>query len=488
MMSNDQTIFAPASAAGKAGVTVFRISGKEAQRVITDLCMPHVLPAPRFAALRDIKHPKSGEVIDRALVLFFPAPHSFTGEDVVEFHTHGGRAITNAVIDALSALTHFRLAEAGEFTRRAFENGKMDLTEAEAIADLIHAETETQRKQALRQLDGALGRIYEDWRARLARSLAYMEAAIDFSDEELPPDMLEKQSTVLCALREEIAAHLNDNHRGERLREGFAIAILGAPNAGKSSLLNALARREVAIVSPTAGTTRDVVEVHLDIGGYPVMLADTAGLRETSDAIESEGVRRAQARAQQVDLKLLVFDGTLWPHKDAATSMLIDSEALIVVNKADLIPTARSPKLTKSLVSAATGAAAAYAAEGHKFCSEHPKESKFMTLGMSATNAAEGALALSALTGEGIDALLERLGQEIKQRFDSQGVPPLTRARHRAALQEAVDHLDRALQAPMADLRAEDVRLAMRALGRITGRVDVEDLLDIIFRDFCIGK
>ena len=444
MMSNDQTIFAPASAAGKAGVTVFRISGKEAQRVITDLCMPHVLPAPRFAALRDIKHPKSGEVIDRALVLFFPAPHSFTGEDVVEFHTHGGRAITNAVIDALSALTHFRLAEAGEFTRRAFENGKMDLTEAEAIADLIHAETETQRKQALRQLDGALGRIYEDWRARLARSLAYMEAAIDFSDEELPPDMLEKQSTVLCALREEIAAHLNDNHRGERLREGFSIAILGAPNAGKSSLLNALARREAAIVSPTAGTTRDVIDVHLDIGGYAVTLADTAGLRDSSDAIENEGIRRAHSRAAQADLKLLVFDGTTEP--DAETLALIDAEALVVVNKKDKGSIA--PETISSI----------------------------------------GSCSLSALTGEGIDDLLQKLAQEIERRFMDKGTPPLTRARHRSALEECLAHIDRALQAPMADLRAEDVRLAMRSLGRITGRVDVEDLLDIIFRDFCIGK
>ena len=332
-MSDDQTIFAPASAAGKSGVAVFRVSGKDARRAITDLCKPSDVPAPRFAALRDIKHPHSGEVIDRALVLFFPAPHSFTGEDVVEFHTHGGRAVTNAVIDALTVLPAFRLAEAGEFTRRAFENGKMDLTEAEAIADLIHAETEAQRKQALRQLDGALGRIYEDWRARLSRSLAYMEAAIDFADEELPPDMLEKQSVVLRDLRTEIAAHLNDNHRGERLREGFSIAILGAPNAGKSSLLNALAQREAAIVSPTAGTTRDVIEVHLDIGGYAVTLADTAGLRESSDAIESEGIRRAHAHAQQADLKVLVFDGTTQP--DAETLALVDENAVVVINKID---------------------------------------------------------------------------------------------------------------------------------------------------------
>ena len=446
-MSDDQTIFAPASAAGKAGVSVFRISGKEAQRVIVDLCNPCELPAPRLASLRDIKHPKSGEVIDRALVLFFPAPHSFTGEDVVEFHTHGGRAITNAVIDVLGSLPRFRLAEAGEFTRRAFENGKMDLTEAEAIADLIHAETEAQRKQALRQLDGALGRIYEDWRARLSRSLAYMEAAIDFADEELPPDMLEKQSAVLQALRGEIAAHLNDNHRGERLREGFSIAILGAPNAGKSSLLNALARREAAIVSPTAGTTRDIIEVHLDIGGYAVTLADTAGLRESDNAIENEGIRRAHTRAEQADLKVLVFDGTTRP--DAETMALIDEDAVVVINKIDGIQNSEYKLLDNPLI---------------------PR------------------IFLSALSGEGIDALLQKLAQEIEHRFVTQGTPPLTRARHRAALEECVEHIDRALQAPMPDLRAEDVRLAMRSLGRITGRVDVEDLLDIIFRDFCIGK
>jgi len=338
------------------------------------------------------------------------------------------------------------MAEAGEFTRRAFENGKMDLTEAEAIADLIHAETEAQRKQALRQLDGALGKLYEDWRKRLSRSLAYMEAAIDFSDEELPADMIEKQSAELYLLRASIAAHLNDNRRGERLREGFSIAILGPPNAGKSSLLNALAQRDAAIVSPTAGTTRDVIEVHLDIGGYPVMLADTAGLREGADTIESEGIRRARARAEQADLKILVFDGAVWPHKDNVTQSLVNDDALIVVNKADLFD--------------------------------------------SATIQDDEALFISVQDNIGIDALLQKLAHEIAQRFATSAgeTPPLTRARHRAALEECLTHLDRALSAPMADLRAEDVRMAMRALGRITGRVDVEDLLDIIFRDFCIGK
>lgn len=444
-MSDSKTIFAPASPAGQAGVAVFRISGPDATQAITRLCNPVSIPAPRTAALRLLKHPETGEPIDRALALFFPAPHSFTGEDVVEFHTHSGRAVTQAVIEALRLLPEFRMAEAGEFTRRAFENGKMDLTEAEAIADLVHAETEAQRKQALRQLDGALGKIYEDWRMRLSRSLAYMEAAIDFSDEELPADMIEKQSAELRLLRDAIKAHLNDNRRGERLREGLSIAILGPPNAGKSSLLNRLARREVAIVSPTAGTTRDIIEVHLDIGGYPVTLADTAGLRESADSIENEGIRRAHARAAQADLKILIFDGAVWPQRDQTTQSLINDDALVVVNKADLFANATIQ---------------------------------------------EGVVFISVKNNTGIDTFLKKLEEEISRRFAAAAAetPPLTRARHRAALEECVAHLDRALTAPMADLRAEDVRMAVRALGRITGRVDVEDLLDIIFRDFCIGK
>jgi tRNA modification GTPase len=271
-----------------------------------------------------------------------------------------------------------------------------------------------------------------------------MEAAIDFSDEELPADIIEKQSADLRNLRNEITRHLNDNHRGERLREGFSIAILGPPNAGKSSLLNALARRDAAIVSPIAGTTRDVIEVHLDIGGYPVTLADTAGLRESSDVIESEGVRRAHAHAAQADLKVIVFDGTTWPSADAAMLALIDKDSVAVINKADI-----------SVITLLDN---------------------------------KDFISLSALTGAGIDTLLQKLTKEIERLFSDNGTPPLTRARHREALEECVENLDRALQAPMADLRAEDVRLAMRSLGRITGRVDVEDLLDIIFRDFCIGK
>ncbi len=436
------TIFALASAPGRAGVAVLRISGPVARAAIEKLCRPATLPPPRAAHLCEIRHP-DGALLDKALILWFPAPNSFTGEDVAEFHLHGGRAIVSAVMDCLRALPGFRLAEPGEFTRRAFENGKLDLTEAEALADLVNAETEAQRRQAMRQLTGELGRLFDDWRARLTKTLAHSEATIDFADEDLPADLEEKQTAEIRALIAEVEGHLDDRHRGERLREGFHIAIMGPPNAGKSSLLNALARREAAIVSSIAGTTRDVIEAYLDLGGYPVIVADTAGLRDSGDQIESEGVRRALKKAENADLKLLVFDGESWPRRDEATQKLADENTLVTVNKADLLQGAMG--------------------DGD-------------------------ALFISAKTGAGIPELLDRIIAAIDLRFASSGPPPLTRIRHRAALEECRGHLRRSLTAAAAELRAEDLRLAARALGRITGRVDVEDLLDVIFRDFCIGK
>jgi tRNA modification GTPase len=452
------TIFAPATAQGRAGVAVLRISGPDARAAFKLLEQGSAPLNPREATLRKIFNPETNALIDHAIVLWFTTPNSFTGEDVLELHLHGGRAVMNAAVEALHTLPGFRLAEAGEFTRRAFENGKLDLTEAEAIADLVDAETDAQRRQALRQMEGALGTLYHGWHARLAPVLAYLEAAIDFADEDLPADVAEQQMKTIRALVEEIGAYLNDGHRGEQLREGFSVAILGPPNAGKSSILNALARREAAIVSATAGTTRDVIEVHLDLGGYPVMLADTAGLRESADAIESEGVRRALHRAEQADLKLLVFDGAQWPKLDVVTSALADETAIIIVNKSDIIGGQDS---------------------GVRIQEALPRilipESR-------------PPLFLSAKTGAGMPQLLDKLTAEITKRFSDTGAPPLTRARHREALEECRDHLQRAQTAREAELRAEDVRLAMRALGRITGRVDVEGLLDIIFRDFCIGK
>jgi tRNA modification GTPase len=346
----------------------------------------------------------------------------------------------------LASLPGLRIAEPGEFSRRGFENGKFDLTAAEAIADLVDADTAAQRRQALRQMEGELGRLYDGWRHRLTRSLAHLEADIDFPDEDLPEGIAVMVRPELEALAGEIASHLNDNRRGERLRDGIHIAILGAPNAGKSSLLNVLARREAAIVSERAGTTRDVVEVHLDLGGFPVVLADTAGLREAADEIESEGIRRALDRAANADLKLAVFDAAALPELDAQTLAVVDGQTLVVLNKMDC---------ASELVHEIGGKAA---------------------------------MPVSARTGQGLPELLRSLTSAVQTRFEAPGVPALTRARHRGALEECAASLHRAMSADLPELAAEDVRLASRALGRITGRVDVEDLLDVIFRDFCIGK
>jgi tRNA modification GTPase len=389
-----------------------------------------------------LRDPDSGEALDDAIVLWFPAPHSVTGEDVAELQVHGSRAVLAATMAALARLG-LRLAEPGEFTRRAFRNGKLDLTQAEAVADLTAAETEAQRRQALRQLDGALGVLYRDWSERLLRVLAHLEAAIDFPDEDLPPEIEAEVARETARLAEELEAHLADNRRGERLRDGISIAIIGPPNAGKSCLLNALIEREAAITSPVPGTTRDVIEVALDLGGYPVVLSDTAGLRDSTDPVEQEGVRRARARADAAELRLYVFDASK-PDEAAGAAEWPEDGTILVANKIDLpgAPVAALPRK---------------------------------------------AMAVSALTGDGIPALVAALAARVAA--DYQGAAPaLTRARHREAVETAAAALRRALAAPLPELRAEDLRLAWRSLGRITGRVDVEDLLDVIFADFCLGK
>jgi tRNA modification GTPase len=429
------TIFALSSAAGRAGIAVLRVSGPQAGAALEALSA-EALPPPRMASLRTF-HNEDGE-IDRGLALWFPGPASFTGEDCAEFHVHGGRAIVEAMLAALAAQPGLRPAAPGEFTRRAVENGKLDLTSAEALADLIDAETQSQRRQALRQYEGALYALYEDWRARLIRASAWAEASIDFSDEELPEGVLAETNTILNKITKEIQNHLNDSSSGELVREGLHLTVIGLPNAGKSSLINALANRDVAIVSETPGTTRDVIEVRLNLGGYLVTVADTAGLRASPDAIEQEGVRRALARAEAADLVLLLLDGTV-PDADLAALPRAD---LIVWNKADL-PWPR------------------------------PREG----------------LRLSLKTGEGLPTLLETLAAKVRARLERHSdSPPLTRARHRHALEEALAALRRAVQASESELMAEDIRMALRALGRITGRVDIEDVLDVVFRDFCIGK
>ncbi|HZP98699.1 MAG TPA: tRNA uridine-5-carboxymethylaminomethyl(34) synthesis GTPase MnmE [Reyranella sp.] len=457
---DDRTIYALGtpmpSRMGPGALSVIRLSGPRAADALIFLterqafarghsARDPALPEPRRMAVRSLLDPVTGEVIDRGLAVWFAAPNSETGETMAELHLHGGRAVVSAALAAIAKLDFCRLAEPGEFTRRAFENNKLDLTEAEAIADLVAAETEQQRRLALQQMDGALHRLYEDWRTLGLRALAHLEAAIDFPDEDLPAGIADEVKSGITRLAEEIAGHLEDK-RGERLRDGLHIAIIGPPNAGKSSLLNLLARREAAIVSETAGTTRDVIEVHLDLAGWPVVLADTAGLRSSGDAIEQEGVRRAKARAAEADLRLLVLDASAdWRRAmaeiTAATERWDAAHDMVVVNKSDLAPV-----------------------EGI------------------------GVVALSALSGAGLPELLSRIERSAGALMQEGTAPPLTRARHRAALGEAHASLRRALVAREVALAAEDLRLALRALGHITGTVRVDELLDVIFRDFCIGK
>lgn len=440
-----ETIFALASGAGRAGVAVIRVSGKDSWASMEAIARVHN-PQPRTARYVALQH--ENITLDQSVILPFKAPASYTGEDVVEYHIHGGRAVIDSVLDALAVQDGHRMAEPGEFTRRAFENGKLDLTEAEAVADLIDAETQLQKSQALSQLGGALSSLYEGWTQALKNTLAHLEADIEFPDEDLPEGIAPEVTSAIETLKNEINAHLQDNRRGERLRDGIQVAIIGAPNAGKSSLVNALVQRDVAITSGTAGTTRDVIEAHLDLGGYPVTFADTAGLRpdqigdEGQDAIEGEGIKRAMQRAANADITVLLFDGTA-EMPDPHTLNLIDERAILVTNKMDT-----------------DGARAQI----------------------------DASLMISATKGDGMDHLLNALLDKIKSLMGSAETPSLTRKRHRTNLQDAYDALARSQEAALPELMAEDVRLAMRSLGKITGKVNVEDLLDVIFNDFCIGK
>ena len=457
-MSDQDTIFALSTPPGRAGIAVVRVSGPRAGAALRALGGPEQ-PEARRATLARLAAPGDGVPIDEALIFWFPAPRSFTGEDQVELHLHGGPAVVGAALDALGAVPGLRLAEPGEFTRRAFDNGKLDLSEVEGLADLIAAETEAQRRQALRQMGGALSRLAESWRAQLVRALARLEAALDFPDEDLPADLFDATAHDILGLIEELAQHLDDGRRGERLREGFWIVILGPPNVGKSSLLNAIARRDAAIVSDRAGTTRDLIEVHLDLAGYPVSVTDTAGLRRAAggadgraggetDPVEMEGIRRALARAEAADLRLVVCDVRDWPEAGEAMGDLIDDTAILVLNKVDL--------------------AAAPAGDSYR---------------------GRPLYALSARDGTGLSDLLAAVEREVVASLGVPGAAPgVTRRRHRAAIEDCRAALERTLSAVTVELMAEDLRLAARALGRIAGRVDVEDVLDAIFREFCIGK
>jgi len=444
------TIVALASGAGRAGVAVIRLSGPAAGATLGALTARD-LPKPRTATREAFCDPRTGVSLDDGLALWFPGPHSFTGEDVAELQIHGGPAVIAAIIDACLSQADVRIAEPGEYTRRAFENGKLDLAEAEGLADLVDAETEGQRRQALRQRRGALSAVYEGWRGRLIEAAALIEAEIDFPDEDLPGALAQRAGPILQALADDMGRHLNDAHRGERIRDGFRIAIIGPPNAGKSSLLNALAQREAAIVSDIPGTTRDVVEVRLVLAGFPVWIADTAGLREAADAIEAEGVRRALARAEEADLRIGVVEART--DVPASLSGALQPSDLLVWSKADLGAPAPSPASTA-------------------LAGEAP------------------ALRVSATTGEGLHQLQVLITSRVTEALGREEAPVLTRARHRRLVEEARAALSRAIPALDVgpELAAEDARVAADQIGRLTGRIDVEDLLGEIFSSFCIGK
>jgi tRNA modification GTPase len=434
------TIVALASGAVPAAIAVIRISGPETRRVLEAFCGG--VPDPRHASLRDIGPPRL-PAIDRGLAIWFPGPASFTGEDMAELHTHGSRAVVSAVIEAVLSLPGTRLAEPGEFARRAFENGKLDLTQVEGLADLISAETEAQRRQALAQAEGSLRTLYEGWRIELLRAQALVEAGLDFADEgDVAADIAVKADAIVAPLLVSISHHLADR-RGERLRDGVHIVIAGPPNVGKSSLLNTLAKRDVAIVSEEAGTTRDVLEVHLDLGGLPVTLTDTAGLREAESKVEAEGVRRALARTEQADVVLWLVDATA-PIWELPAALEIRT-AICVLNKIDL-ERGFTP---------------------HRDC-----------------------LQISARTGQGLDRLVEALEEQAAHVAETGLASPLmTRARHRAELEGARVALQRFGQPTLSpELKAEELRIAARHLGRLTGRIDVEEVLGAIFGEFCIGK
>jgi len=443
-MSSADTIFALATPPGKSGVAVVRLSGPQAQAAILRITGKADF-APReavYVAFRD----GAGRVVDRGLALYFQAPKSFTGEDVVECHIHGGLAVIREFL-ALLGQMGLRHAEPGEFTRRACANGKMDLLGAEGLADLIDAETSEQKTQAARQIQGQFSAFYDEVRGGMVLVLAHLEAYIDFPDEEIPESVLLGLADETHALQARVRQAMDDKGRGERLRGGISVVIMGEPNVGKSSLLNVLAKREVAIVSHKAGTTRDLIEVHLDIKGYPVALVDTAGIRESHEEIELEGIRRALSRADDADIRLVVFDAYNWPPREAGFLPSLDDNSIVVVNKRDVM------------------------------------DADPVTIAGVAMP-----IAISTQNGQGIERLLGALEERVVALFSGGVAPFITRARHRQLLAEALICLDNSLKPLPLELRCEELRRAALAVGKITGVIQVDDVLDVIFRSFCIGK
>lgn len=446
---DNQTIYALSTVYGKSGVAVIRVSGAKAKEAVAKLTnLKEKSLKPRYAYFTDIKDIVSRETLDKCLLLYFKAPHSFTGEDIVEFQTHGSKAVIASVLENLSKIPDFRMAEPGEFSRRAFHNGKMDLTEAEGLADLIDSETSEQQKYAMRQMEGGLKNLYDGWREELIKIMAYLEAYIDFPDEDIPQELVDKLLNDVFKLKSAISEHLNTDSIGERLREGFRVVIVGPPNAGKSSLLNTVVNREAAIVSSIAGTTRDAVDVHLDIKGYPVMFTDTAGIREVEEEIEKQGIEIAFRKIADADLVLCLFDAS----KDSVQIFdniknSFKNKAIYVANKSDNLTFEQCSNLKK-----------------------------------------QGCVVISAKHKQGIADLMEVIYQQIKERFTTNSNLLITRQRYREALAETLDNLERFSFDKEIELSAEDIRLAARGLGKITGRIEVDDILNKIFGSFCIGK
>ena len=442
------TIYALASGSGISGVAVIRVSGDNVKRVIK-LLTGKELPSPRVATLRKINNINTSELIDEGIIIWFPGPESYTGEDMAEFHVHGGKAVILAIQNQISKIENCRLAEPGEFTKLAFQNGKINLLKAESIADLISAETEIQRLQAVKIMQGKSSDKFNELREKLIKILSYVEAKIDFPDEDLPEDKIKQIRNNSSKVLYEIIKILNDQKVGEIVREGFKIAIVGPTNAGKSSLLNNLANREVAIVSEIAGTTRDVIETHLNIDGYPVVISDTAGIRESKDEIEKKGIKLSLKKAEKADLKLVVVDARNIDLSGFLNDLLKDN-AILVVNKSDLLKEKLHSQITKF---------------------QH--------------------VLISLKKNSNIEKLISEIKNNLKNKFIFDEDILITRERHRQHLMQCSDHLKSFLQKNDKkdfDKAAEDLRLATRHLGMIVGKVDVEEILGSIFNDFCIGK
>ena len=442
------TIYALSSGPGISGIAVVRVSGKDTSKVIKQITRED-LPSPRVATLKKFNKIDTNELIDEGVIIWFPAPNSYTGEDLAEFHVHGSRAVISALHSSISKIKNCRLAEPGEFTKIAFQNGKINLLKAESIADLVSSETEIQRKQAIKIMSGESSDQFNSWREKLLKILSHVEAKIDFPDEDLPKDILSEIQKTSDQVSSEIEKILDDQKVGERIREGFKIAIVGPINAGKSSLLNYLSKRDVAIVSEIAGTTRDVIETHLNLDGYPVVVSDTAGIRESKNEIEKKGIKLALNRAEDADLKLVIIDVKSVDFTGVFKD-LVKKNAILVVNKSDLL----NGKLNEQIKNY-----------------DH--------------------VLISIKNNSNLDKLISKIKNKLQNKFVSHGDILITRERHRQNLEQCINHLKNFKNkngSEEFDKAAEDLRLATRHLGMIVGKVDVEEILGSIFNDFCIGK